>query len=143
MISKINFTPATYFAKNSIYNSKTQNNSLNFKSGLKADTVTFSSKQPFDVINNAFAKLAKNRKVENGLGLYMGKTDKVNIYLQETKFGKEAKLSLTEGVFGDKSYASFNIKRILGKPVEITAIDNDMPANDAKKLVETYLQDIK
>ena len=86
--------------------------------------------------------MAQNRRGEQ-LGSYMAKTDKVNIFLQETKFGKEAKLTLTNGIFGNKSYVNFNIKRAFGKPLEISSLDDEVSSTEARKLVQTYLQDIK
>lgn len=111
--------------------------------GLQADTVSFSSKENTveKLVTKAFGKLAQNRRGEQ-LGTYMAKTDKVNIFLQETKFGKEAKLTLTNGIFGNKSYVNFNIKRSAGKPVEVASLDEEMPVNEAKKFVQTYLCDI-
>lgn len=145
MISKIMSTPVA-FATNNYANNCTpkKNNTLIFNSGLKADTVSFTSNKVNtieEVVHKAFSKLAQNRK-NNGLGTYLATSDKVNIFLQETKFGKEAKLTLTDGIFGDKSYANFNITRVAGKSVKITPADEDMPQSEARKLVAAYLQDI-
>lgn len=140
MISKINFTPSV-----STTNCRMQKNAyMPLNKGLQADTVSFSSKENTveKLVTKAFGKLVQNRRGEQ-LGTYMTKTDKADIFLQETKFGKEAKLTLTNGIFGNKSYVNFNIKRATGKPVDISSLDDDMSSNEAKKLVETYLQDIK
>lgn len=145
MISKIMSTPvsfaANYYANNC---AAKKNSALNFNTGLKADTVSFTSKGNSieEVVHRAFNKLAQNRK-NNGLGTYLATSDKVNIFLQETKFGKEAKLTLTDGIFGNKSYANFNISRSAGKPVKITSADEDMSAKEAKSMVKIYLQDLK
>ena len=139
MISKINFTP--YVSTPSCRMQKNAYMPLN--KGLQADTVSFSSKENTveKLVTKAFGKLAQNRRGEQ-LGTYMAKTDKVNIFLQETKFGKEAKLTLTNGIFGNKSYVNFNIKRSAGKPVEVASLDEEMPVNEAKKFVKNYLCDI-
>ena len=139
MISKINFTPYV-----STPNCRMQKNAyMPLNKGLQADTVSFSSKENTveKLVTKAFWKLAQNRRGDQ-LGTYMAKTDKVNIFLQETKFGKEAKLTLTNGIFGNKSYVNFNIKRSAGKPVEVASLDEEMPVNEAKKFVQTYLCDI-
>ena len=145
MISKIMSTPVA-FAANYCANNCTpkKNSTLNFTPALKADTVSFTSKgNSIDkIVHRAFSKLAKNRK-NNGLGSYLATSNNVNIFLQETKFGKEAKLTLTDGKFGDKSYANFNISRVAGKPVKITPADEDMSIKEAKSMVKTYLQDLK
>lgn len=100
MISKIMSTPVAY-ATNFYANNCTpkKNSALNFNSGLKADTVSFSSKVNSidEVVHKAFNKLAQNRK-NNGLGTYLTTSNRVNIFLQETKLGKEAKLTLTDGI---------------------------------------------
>lgn len=140
MISKINFTPSV-----STPTCRMQKNAyMPLNKGLQADNVSFSSKENTveQLVTKAFGKLAQNRRGEQ-LGTYMAKTDKVNIFLQETKFGKEAKLTLTNGIFGNKSYINFNIKRSAGKPVEVASLDEEIPPNEAKKFVQTYLQDIK
>lgn len=145
MISKIMSTPVAY-AANLCANNCTpkKNNTLIFNSGLNADTVSFTSNKVNtieEVVHKAFSKLAENRK-NNGLGTYLATSDKVNIFLQETKFGKEAKLTLTDGIFGNKSYANFNITRVAGKSVKIIPADEDMPQSEANKFVVTYLKDI-
>lgn len=139
MISKINFTPSV-----STPNCRMQKNAyMPLNKEVQADTVSFSSKENTveKLVTKAFGKLAQNRRGDQ-LGTYMAKTDKVNIFLQETKFGKEAKLTLTNGIFGNKSYVNFNIKRSAGKPVEVASLDEEMPVNEAKKFVQTYLCDI-
>lgn len=145
MISKIMSTPVAY-ATNFYANNCTpkKNSAFNFNSGLKADTVSFSSKVNSidEVVHKAFNKLAQNRK-NNGLGTYLTTSNRVNIFLQETKLGKEAKLTLTDGIFGDKSYANFNISRSIGKHAKITPADGDMSVKEAKSMVVAYLQDLK
>lgn len=145
MISKIMSTPVSYAANYCANNCTPKKNStLNFNSGLQADTVSFTSKVNSidEIVHKAFNKLAQNRK-NNGLGMYLTTSNRVNIFLQETKLGKEAKLTLTDGIFGDKSYANFNISRSIGKHAKITPADEDMPIKEAKSMVKTYLQDLK
>lgn len=146
MISKIMSTPQQAFVANHSANNcaPKKSSALNFNSGLKADTVSFTSKVNTidEVVHRAFSKLAQNRK-NNGLGTYLATSDKVNIFLQETKLGKEAKLTLTDGIFGDKSYANFNISRSIGKRAKITPADEDMSIKEAKSMVKAYLQDLK
>lgn len=139
MISRISYTPSVF----TVNCCKPKKALQPFNKGLQADTVSFTSgeKTVEHLVTKAFVKLAENRKGEQ-LGTYMAKTDKVNIFLQETKFGKEAKLTLTNGIFGNKSYVNFNIKRASGKPVEVTSLDEDISSNEAKKFVQTYLCDI-
>ncbi len=145
MISKIMSTPVAYAANYYANNCTPKKNSaLNFNSGLKTDTVSFTSKVNSidEVVHKAFNKLAQNRK-NNGLGTYLTTSNRVNIFLQETKLGKEAKLTLTDGIFGDKSYANFNISRSIGKHAKITPADGDMSVKEAKSMVTAYLQDLK
>lgn len=145
MISKIMSTPVAYVANYYANNCTPKKNSaLNFNSGLKSDTVSFTSKANSidEVVHKAFNKLAQNRK-NNGLGTYLTTSNRVNIFLQETKLGKEAKLTLTDGIFGDKSYANFNISRSIGKHAKITPADGDMSVKEAKSMVTAYLQDLK
>lgn len=145
MISKIMSTPVAYAANYYANNCTPKKNSaLNFNSGLKTDTVSFTSKVNSidEVVHKAFNKLAQNRK-NNGLGTYLTTSNRVNIFLQETKLGKEAKLTLTDGIFGDKSYANFNISRSIGKHAKITPVDGDMSVKEAKSMVTAYLQDLK
>lgn len=145
---KITLTPAAFTMQQNKVSKKDSIPSV-FNKSLNADTVNFTAKNkvlPIEtLVSRAFSKLAKNRNGSN-LGMFMATSPKshVNIFLQETKFGKEAKLSLTNGIFGDKSYANFNIKKSqFGKKVDIFPADEDMSANEAVKLVHTYLQDIK
>lgn len=119
-------------------------NLIKFNNGLSADTVSFSgdSRQKLvtDVVNNAFAKLFKARK--NGVNsTYMATEKEVNIFLRETEFGKKAQLTLSNGVFGDKSYINLELNRENGKPVSIKALDSDISEDDAATLASTYLKD--
>jgi len=89
-----------------------------------------------------FVKLSATRTSEN-LGTYMATTKNADVYLRETKLGKEAQLTLSNGVFGDKSYMNFVIEREAGKAPKITSSDETMSSKEAAKIVETYLQDAK
>ena len=142
MISKISYNPVI-FSKNNSMNIKNTYSSVKLNSDLTSDMVSFTSKNKEieEVVKNAFRKLAQNRKADK-LGTYMTTAGNANVFLQETKLSKEAKLSLSDGIFGNKSYANFYIKKSLGKPVEITSLDEDLSKTEAKKMVLTYLRDI-
>ncbi len=142
MISKITYTP--FFSVQNSYSTSAKNvHSSNYSKGLNFDTVSFTSQNDSveKVVSNAFKKLARNRKGEQ-LGTFMAKSNMVNIFLQETKFGKEAKLTLSDGIFGSKSFINLDIKRTMGEPVNITSCDDQISSDDAEKLVFKYLRNI-
>lgn len=71
----------------------------------------------------------------------MATEKEVNIFLRETEFGKKAQLTLSNGVFGDKSYINLELNREKGKPFSIKALDSDISEDDAATLASTYLKD--
>lgn len=153
MISKITFIPQSFNMQN--------NNCCGPKKGLlnsyeKGDTVSFGNakaldtlkkgvrvKNPLDqIVNNLFAKLSVNR-TGNDLGTHMTTTKNADVFLRETQLGKKAQLTLSNGVFGDKSYMNFMIERELGKTPKITSSDEAVSSEEAVKIVQTYLQDVE
>lgn len=153
MISKITFTPQSFIMQN--------NNFCGPKKGLlnsfeKGDTVSFGNAKALDtlkkgvrvknplvhIVSNMFEKLSTTR-TSNDLGTYMATTKNADVYLRETKLGKKAQLTLSNGVFGDKSYMNFIIERESGKVPKITSSDETVSSKEAAKIVQTYLQDFE
>ena len=149
MISKITFTPQSFIMQN--------NNFCGPKKGLlnsfeKGDTVSFGNAKAGDTLKEGgrvknplvhmFEKLSTTR-TSNDLGTYMATTKNADVYLRETKLGKKAQLTLSNGVFGDKSYMNFIIERESGKVPKITSSDETVSSKEAAKIVQTYLQDVE
>ena len=140
MISRITFTPQSYAMK---YNQKNDNVSFNGAKTVNTIKKGIRTQNPLSqIVSDIFVKLSKTRSDKN-LGTYMTTTKNADVFLRETKLGKEAQLSLSNGVFGDKSYMNFVIKREAGKAPKITSSDETMSSKEAAKIVETYLQDAK
>ena len=147
MISKIMSTPVAS-ATNSYNNCTSPKKVISFKqnAGLGSDTVSFTANKVItleDAVNNLFSKLAISRN-KNHLGFYSfsSKTDGVNVYAQETKYGKEAILTLTNSLFDGKKYASFDIKRVFDKNIEVKDLDHNLKQDIAQKVVKAYLEEI-
>ena len=144
MITKI--TSTLFFAAGNIYKNNSNTNKQNFyaQKGLKTDTVTFTgkNKQVENVINLAFEKLNQSRK--NGkLSEFIGTTkNNINVYLRETSFGKTAELSLSNGKFGKKSFANYEIKRSISDKPEIIN-EHRQSAKKAAPIIEKCLKDLK
>lgn len=149
MITKITNTPsnlavANFYAKNECC--KPRKNVPAFNTGLAADTVTFTSsqKQVDDVVQYAFSKLANSRQ-GNKLGTVIGTTsDKVDVVLRETVFGKNAELTLhnLKGK-GDDNFAIFELSRSNEKPSKIISITNDKANANTTEIVKQHLEDLK
>lgn len=140
MISRITFTPQSYAMK---YNQKNDNVSFNGAKTVNTIKKGIRTQNPLSqIVSDIFVKLSKTRSDKN-LGTYMTTTKNADVFLRETKLGKEAQLSLSNGVFGDKSYMNFVIERETGKAPKITSSDETMSSKEAAKIVETYLQDAK
>ena len=140
MISKITFTPHNLSAQNG-YNA----GALNTNSFGRAQKITkvLNSEPVNSAVQNAFIKLSQNR-FKNNLGTYMTTTKNADIFLRETKFGKRAELTLSNGIFQNgKSFMNFVIERVAGKNAKITSADDSMPVKEAEKIVTTYLSDLK
>ncbi|MFQ8627031.1 MAG: hypothetical protein ACLSA2_11565 [Candidatus Gastranaerophilaceae bacterium] len=140
MISRITFAPQSYAMK---YNQK--NDNISFQGAKAVNTIKNGVRKNNSlnqIVSDMFVKLSATRTSEN-LGTYMATTKNADVYLRETKLGKEAQLTLSNGVFGDKSYMNFVIEREAGKAPKITSSDETMSSKEAAKIVETYLQDAK
>ena len=139
MISKITFTPQIFSAQNR-NNAGTNANSFGSKKKL---TKILNSEPVNSAVQNAFTKLSQNR-FKNNLGTYMTTTKNADIFLRETKFGKQAELTLSNGIFqGGRSFMNFVIEKTAGKNAKITSADGSMPVKEAEKMVTTYLSDLK
>lgn len=138
MISRITFTPQSYAMK---YNQK--NDNISFQGAKAVNTIKNGVRKNNSlnqIVSDMFVKLSATRTSEN-LGTYMATTKNADVYLRETKLGKEAQLTLSNGVFGDKSYMNFMIERAAGKTPKITSSDESVSSKEAEKIVQTYLQD--
>lgn len=140
MISKITYTPNAFNMQN--YNSccgPKRGITPHFNGGLKADTLEIAAKKVKtveEVIKGAFKKLAQNN------GQYMSTSGDVNIFLQETKLAKEAKLTLSNGIFEGKSYVNFLLKKSSNTKPHVEPLDADLSVQEANKYVQTYLGDL-
>ncbi len=145
MISKITNTPlvSNLFVQNKSNNLNSKNNKYNFNAGLACDTVSFSAnpakKITEEVVNKVFMKLCEDRlRSGRSLGIYGAKKGEVNLFIQEKKFGKKARLTLSNGDFKGRSYLDFDLKRTLKKN-EIKPIDTDYTQEEAAKIINLYL----
>lgn len=156
MISKITFTPNAFtMQNNNCCGSKKgidtpfhKGNAVSFESAkiVKPLTTGVRNESPLTkTVKRVFDKLAQNRLSNNSLGQFMTttKNNKADIFIRETQFGKKANLTLSNGVFGDKSYMNFTIERASGKAPIIEAADEDISSKDAAKIVTTYLSELK
>lgn len=140
MISKITYTPSAFSMQNYNCCGPKKGMAVPFNGALKADTVEIAAnkmKTVEEVIKSAFKKLAKNK------GEYMSTSGDVNIYLQETKLGKEAQLTLSNGIFEGKSYVNFLLKKSINEKPHVEPLDTDLSIQEANKYVQTYLNDLK
>ena len=147
MISKITSTPLTSFSSfNSIFPSQKANDRLkSFNFGLEKDTVSFSGKTSeqiiSDVVNKAFDKLNKsNYKTKNKFKMFASTVGDVNLFIQETVLGKEARFTLSNGNFNGQSFVNFDLRRSLNSPSEISSYDLKISSLDAAKLINNYLK---
>lgn len=145
MIGRITNPPAfmaNLYSKNDYFKPEKQA-TINFNYGLKTDTVSFtsSSKQVEDVIKLAFDKLNKVRK--NGqLATYFGTTqNNVNVTLRETDYGKAAVLTLTNGKFGNKTFANFELKRSSIESSKILSDNKNTPK--AATMIKAHLENLR
>lgn len=118
---------------------------VNLNSGLHQDTVSFTanSKQMNEVMSLVFEKLSQSRKGRNN-GTFIGTTkDNVDIHIRETLFGKNAELTLSNGNFGNKNFAIFELKRALGATSQIISLDTNKEAPQAVKMIKKHLENLK
>lgn len=145
MILNIANTPRVISSMNFSSSCTPRKNNFSTANHLQFDTVSFSgktrpSKTVEYVVSQAFKNLISARNQSgSSLGTYVSKRKGVNLFLQETVLGKEAKLTLSNGVFGDKSYANFKLNRELNKNSSITALDDDMNQVQAARLIKKYI----
>ena len=131
LVQKITNTPVlNQFAKND--GCKPRKNSM-FTSKT-SDSISF-GKSKESLVTDAFLQIAKNRK-PSSLGEYMGTVGKTNFIFKETKFGKEAQLS----VLRNNEHATFNVSRGTNKPV---AIVEAAEGNNSKNLVQIIQRFLK
>lgn len=131
LVQKITNTPVlNQFAKNDCC--KPRKNSM--LTSNTSDRVSF-GKSKESLVTDAFLQIAKSRK-PSSLGEYMGTVGKTNFIFKETKFGKEAQLS----VLRNNEYATFNVSRGTNKPV---AIVEDVEGNNSKNLVQIIQRFLK
>lgn len=131
LVQKITNTPVlNQIAKNDCC--KPRKNSM-----LTSDTSSSISfgKSKEALVSDAFMQIAKRRKPST-LGEYMGTIGKTNFIFKETKFGKEAELSLLR----NNEHATFNVSRGTNKPVTISEIDE---VNNSKNLVQIVQRFLK
>lgn len=98
------------------------------------------SKQANAIVDLAFDKLNKARK-GNNLAQYFGTTPrKVNVYINETIYGKSAELSFNNGKFWNKNYAKFILNRNANDSKVLTE-DNTL-ATKAYRRIKKYLESL-
>lgn len=143
MITKItstpNYTPALNLHRTNAQSKPVLEKHSNY--GLNIDTVSFSGNKTKTVAQFAdemFEKLAKNR-FKNQLGFFAGKTEKANFAIQETVFGKKAKLSIVI----DSEFANLEISREHNKPSTIRFLDDEVSSKKAKDLAKKCLNSIE
>ena len=131
LVQKITNTPVlNQFAKNdcckprkkSMFTSKT------------SDSISF-GKSKESLVSDAFLQIAKNRK-PSSLGEYMGTVGKTNFIFKETKFGKEAQLS----VLRNNEHATFNVSRGTNKPVAIVEAVEGHNSKNLVQIIQIFLK---
>ena len=131
LVQKITNTPVlNQFAKNDCC--KPRKNSM--LTSNTSDSVSF-GKSKESLVTDAFLQIAKSRK-PSSLGEYMGTVGKTNFIFKETKFGKEAQLS----VLRNNEHATFNVSRGTNNPV---AMVEDVEGNNSKNLVQIIQRFLK
>lgn len=132
LVQKITNTPVLNpFAKNDCC--KPRKNSM--LTSNTSDSVSF-GKSKESLVSDAFLQIAKNRK-PSSLGEYMGTVGKTNFIFKETKFGKEAQLS----VLRNNEHATFNVARGTNKPTVISEADSDNSKN-LVQLIQRFLKTV-
>ncbi len=130
LVQKITNTPIlNQFTKNDCC--KPRKNSM-FTSNT-SDRVSFGRSKE-SLVTDAFLQIAKRRKPST-LGEYMGTVGKTNFIFKETKFGKEAELS----VLRNDEHATFNVSRGTNKPTVISEADGDNSKN-LVQLIQRFLK---
>lgn len=144
MISKITYTPNAFSMQN--YNSccgpkkgaAPAFESAKMLKGAKIKSANKNDMTLSHIINNIFEKFSTNK------GTYIATSDKgVDIFARETKLGKEASLTLSNGLFEGKSYINFTLKRSINENPKVLSADNDLSEEEAGKYIQTYLGDLK
>ncbi len=131
LVQKITNTPVlNQFAKNDCCKPR----KISMFTSKTSDRISF-GKSKESLVTDAFLQIAKNRK-PSSLGEYMGTVGKTNFIFKETKFGKEAQLS----VLRNNEHATFNVSRGTNKPV---AIEEDVEGNNSKNLVQIIQRFLK
>lgn len=145
MITGITNTPRFFIANNSKINNTNRNyNYLSLNQGLTTDTITFTSSKEINKLADViFTKIAKNRQ-GNNLGYYLATNDrKVNIHISETKFGKEAIVSLTNGKFKNKDYTIIQINKDSLSSVRVKSLDSNRSNKDSETILLNNLKNLK
>jgi hypothetical protein len=103
------------------------------------NTPAFASKnsQIIKIVDNTFKKLAHNRLSQNRT-YFATAPDNVDIFVSESKLGKQAEISLSNGKFNNKSYAKFTMKRSSEGEVEIIPEDEKMNKSEVLKILARY-----
>lgn len=149
MITGISNTPRFFVANNSrLSNSNNNNAHLNLSNkmsnGLTTDTITFTSsyKDLNKIADSIFIEVAKNRR-SGKLGYYLGTNKrKVNIHINETKFGKEATVAFSNGKFKNKDFTMMQIEKESSSKAKLTSLDSDYSNREAYKLLVSNLKKI-
>ena len=132
LVQKITNTPVLNpFAKNDCC--KPRKNSM--LTSNTSDSVSF-GKSKESLVSDAFLQIAKRRK-PSSLGEYIGTVGKTNFIFKETKFGKEAQLS----VLRNNEHATFNVSRGTNKPTVISEADSDNSKN-LVQLIQRFLKTV-
>ncbi len=143
-ITKIsNFT----FTSNTLNSTNCSNTRsyVNLNSVLHQDTVSFTAntKQMNEVMSLVFEKLSQSRQGQNSRTFIGTTKDNVDVFIRETKFGKNAELTLSNGNFGNKNFAIFELKRALGATSQIISLDTNKEAPQAVKMIKKHLENLK
>ena len=132
LVQKITNTPVlNQFAKNDCCKPR----KISMLTSNTSDSVSF-GKSKEALVSDAFLQIAKRRK-PSSLGEYIGTVGKTNFIFKETKFGKEAQLS----VLRNDEHATFNVSRGTNKPTVISEADSDNSKN-LVQLIQRFLKTV-
>lgn len=105
-----------------------------------ANVLTANEKQVNKIVDSVFSNLTHGRLPKNKRTYYATAEDHVDIFVRESKVGKEAKVTLHNGVFNDKYFANFIVSKDIKGKGEIIPEDEKMTLRKAIKILSRYFK---
>jgi hypothetical protein len=101
---------------------------------------TKNNKQVGQIVDSVFKNLTHEKLQKNNRTYYATAEDCVDIFVRESKFGKQAKVSLSNGVFNESYFANFIVNKKANGVGEIIPEDEKMSLRNAVKILSRYFK---